>query len=161
MTRALIIGGGGMVGQKLVHRLLRLGLPGHPDLDVTLFDLGFQNHPVQGVKQITGNVTDMRAMDRLAAAKFDMIFYLASIVSGRPKRISTKAGRPTCCPPGLFSKLCAPRTLPAVEPMFRVSCSHHPSQFLAAHIRTKSRMSFCRHPDELWRAKGYLRTDAQ
>ena len=41
MTKILILGGGGMVGQKLANHLLASGLPGHKALDITLFDMAF------------------------------------------------------------------------------------------------------------------------
>ena len=41
MTGILIIGGGGMVGQKLAARIADLGLKGHESVDVDLFDIGF------------------------------------------------------------------------------------------------------------------------
>ena len=41
MTRVLILGGGGMVGQKLAHALMDEGLPGAEPLVITLHDLGF------------------------------------------------------------------------------------------------------------------------
>ncbi|MGA9252072.1 MAG: D-erythronate dehydrogenase [Roseobacter sp.] len=80
MTKVLIIGGGGMVGQKLAHRIAA----GHLSLanpDVTLFDMGFPENSADG-SQITGNVTDMATLETLAAHRFDVIFHLAAIVSG-------------------------------------------------------------------------------
>ena len=80
MTKVLIIGGGGMVGQKLAHRIDA----GHLGLDtpnVKLFDMGFPKDSADGV-QISGNVTDMTALKQLAAQRFDVIFHLAAIVSG-------------------------------------------------------------------------------
>ncbi len=81
MTRVLIIGGGGMVGQKLAHRLATSGLEGAQDLDVTLFDVGFPPVSAPGA-QITGNLTDAAVIQNLAAQRFDVIFHLAAIVSG-------------------------------------------------------------------------------
>lgn len=81
MTRALIIGGGGMVGQKLAQRLAAEGLGGSPAPEVTLFDMGFPSDSAQGA-QITGNLTDPEQIKKLAAQRFDLIFHLAAIVSG-------------------------------------------------------------------------------
>ncbi len=80
MTHVLIIGGGGMVGQKLAHLLARDGLDGTAP-DVALFDMGFPNESAPG-RQIRGNITDQVAMTRLANEQFDVIFHLAAIVSG-------------------------------------------------------------------------------
>lgn len=81
MTKILIIGGGGMVGQKLAQKLAIDGLPDHDLLDVTLFDMAFPSQSAPGA-QVTGNVTDQAKMQALAAQHFDIIFHLAAIVSG-------------------------------------------------------------------------------
>lgn len=77
MTGTVIIGGGGMVGQKLAAKLLAED----PSCDLTLFDMAF---PPGGVpaQQETGNVADAGVMETLAKRRFDTIYYLASIVSG-------------------------------------------------------------------------------
>ncbi|QUJ78164.1 SDR family oxidoreductase [Sulfitobacter albidus] len=78
MTKILVLGGGGMIGQKLAQRL-----PGaYPDAQVTLFDRAF---PAMGApcKQITGDVADPATAKRLAADRPDVIFHLAAIVSGQ------------------------------------------------------------------------------
>lgn len=82
MTQVLIIGGGGMVGQKLLARLLTEGLPGHGTLDITLFDIGFPSGSPEGPAQITGNLTDPAKIAQLAALRPDLIYHLAAIVSG-------------------------------------------------------------------------------
>ena len=41
MSKVLILGGGGMIGQKLAHHLAAEGLNGDRDIAVTLFDMGF------------------------------------------------------------------------------------------------------------------------
>jgi nucleoside-diphosphate-sugar epimerase len=81
MSRVLILGGGGMVGQKLARRLAAEGLAGHDDLDVTLFDMGFPPHSAPG-HQITGNIADPATATALAQKRYDVIFHLAAIVSG-------------------------------------------------------------------------------
>ena len=81
MTKVLIIGGGGMVGQKLAHKIANEGLPGHDTTEVSLFDMGFPPNSAPGT-QVSGNVTDQAKIDALAAEKFDLIFHLAAIVSG-------------------------------------------------------------------------------
>ncbi|WP_299826201.1 D-erythronate dehydrogenase [uncultured Roseobacter sp.] len=82
MTRVLIIGGGGMVGQKLLTRLLSEGLPGHDTLDISLFDIGFPPSCPEGPTQITGNLTDPAKIAQLAGLRPDLIYHLAAIVSG-------------------------------------------------------------------------------
>lgn len=80
--RILILGGGGMVGQKLAQRIAAHGLGSATAPDMTLFDMGFPENGVGGTRLITGNVTDGAAMSKLAAERFDVIYHLASIVSG-------------------------------------------------------------------------------
>lgn len=75
----LIIGGGGMVGQKLAHRLARTGTD--PEA-LALFDLDFPARPFPGVS-VTGDVTNPEAITRLLKARPDPIFHLAAIVSGQ------------------------------------------------------------------------------
>jgi nucleoside-diphosphate-sugar epimerase len=85
MTRILILGGGGMIGQKLAAGILAED----PTADITLFDIAF---PPKGVsaKQQTGDVSDPATMKALASAKFDTIYHLASIVSGEAEQQFTK-----------------------------------------------------------------------
>ena len=81
MTRVLILGGGGMVGQKLAARLEAEGLPGHDDLHLTLHDIAFPPGGA-GTDRRGGNLANPAEVAALAAERFDLIFFLASIVSG-------------------------------------------------------------------------------
>ena len=77
-----IIGANGMVGKKLIKKLLS------PDLDQTqinevcLFDINLnkKNHPK--VKHIIGNLENLTQVKKIASERFDIIFHLAAIVSG-------------------------------------------------------------------------------
>lgn len=82
MRKILILGGGGMVGQKLAHRLMREGLDGDKALSITLFDMAFPPHSVEGCKQITGSLLDPEMIAQIAVAQPDVIFHLVAIVSG-------------------------------------------------------------------------------
>lgn len=84
MTHILILGGGGMIGQKLAARLAKTGLKGSAT-QVDLFDIGFPPSSAPGT-QITGSVTDLAALQTLAAKRYDVIFHLASIVSGEAEQ---------------------------------------------------------------------------
>ena len=81
MTKVLILGGGGMVGQKLAWRLAAEGLDGAA-CDMVLYDLAFPAGSASVSEQRVGNLTDPGQMSGLAAERFDVIFHLASIVSG-------------------------------------------------------------------------------
>ena len=82
MTKILILGGGGMVGQKLANHLLASGLPGHKTLDITLFDMAFPLKQDGRLRCITGSLTDAQNITVLAQLRPDIVFHLASIVSG-------------------------------------------------------------------------------
>ena len=81
MSNILIVGGGGMVGQKLANALAETPLHDQTD-QVTLFDLGFPPAGAPAANQVAGNVTDTAKMANLIAKRPDTIFHLASIVSG-------------------------------------------------------------------------------
>lgn len=81
MTKVLIIGGGGMVGQKLAASLARDGLDAGGQ-EVILFDRAFPEAGAPAARRITGDVTDTAALDALAQERPDVIFHLAAIVSG-------------------------------------------------------------------------------
>ena len=78
--KILIIGGGGMVGQKLAGALH--GTPLGNDDHVTLFDLAFPEDGAPADERIAGNLTDEASITSLASQRFDLIYHLASIVSG-------------------------------------------------------------------------------
>ncbi len=82
MSKILIIGGGGMVGQKLAQSLA--DSPFNQGDEVTLFDMAF---PPEGgapaSQKLPGNITDAGAIKRLAAGRPDYVFHLAAIVSGQ------------------------------------------------------------------------------
>jgi len=81
VTRILIIGGGGMVGQKLAFALAKDGLGSEQTPHVTLFDMVFPANSAPGSQRI-GTLTDPAAIENIAKERFDIIFHLAAIVSG-------------------------------------------------------------------------------
>lgn len=86
MTRVLVLGGGGMVGQKLAAKLVAEGLPGRGDLQITLFDVGFPPNATGGATQQTGTLADPATARALAASRPDIVFHLAAIVSGEAEQ---------------------------------------------------------------------------
>lgn len=78
MTKTLIIGGGGMIGRKLAEALEADGQAG----DLTLFDVIFPPDMPGAATRITGDITDPQVTTALAAARPDIIYHLAAIVSG-------------------------------------------------------------------------------
>jgi nucleoside-diphosphate-sugar epimerase len=81
MTRILVIGGGGMLGQKLAHRISTHKTFG-ADAQVSLFDLSFPPDSAAG-NQIVGDLTASGMSKSFAAQRPDVIFHLAAIVSGQ------------------------------------------------------------------------------
>ncbi len=80
--KILILGGGGMVGQKLAHHLLAQGLNGQKDLHIISHDIGFPPNAAPVTDARTGNLADPGVPQALAGERPDVIFHLASIVSG-------------------------------------------------------------------------------
>ena len=80
MTDILILGGGGMIGQKLARRIIDNDL--FPDTQITLFDRAFPPNGVDA-KSITGDISNPTMAKTLAANRPDVIFHLAAIVSGQ------------------------------------------------------------------------------
>lgn len=85
MTRIMITGGGGFVGQKLAQRLAADGqLAGREIASVTLVDLSVPALPVAGfpVQALAADISDPVAVSALATGGFDVIYHLAAVVSG-------------------------------------------------------------------------------
>ena len=81
MKRVLILGGGGMVGQKLARKLEAEGLDG-AQISLTLHDLAFPPGGAGMADRRVGDLSVIAEGAALAAERFDLIYYLASIVSG-------------------------------------------------------------------------------
>ena len=75
MTSVLIIGGGGMIGQKLA-------LSYKKNDTVSLLDMAFPESIDANAKKIIGSVTDVGILEKTLTDLPDTIFYLASVVSG-------------------------------------------------------------------------------
>ncbi len=99
MTRTLILGGGGMIGQKLAARLATSS-----DTSVDLFDIGFPKTSAPGT-QIIGSVTSEAALMQLAAQRYDVIYHLASIVSGEAEQDFEKGWQTNMLPMWQFLEL--------------------------------------------------------
>ncbi|MHA6264860.1 D-erythronate dehydrogenase [Arenibacterium sp. CAU 1754] len=85
MTKILILGGGGMIGQKLARNLLNDGWEGQP-VDITSHDIAFPPDAAPVQRQVVGNITDAAEINALVAERPDVVFHLASIVSGEAEK---------------------------------------------------------------------------
>ena len=86
MTAIAIIGGGGMIGQKIARRLHLVGLAGAPARKVVLYDRAFPKAAVPGTENHRVEIGDAAEAAAVAARRPDVIFHLAAIVSGEAER---------------------------------------------------------------------------
>ena len=86
MTKVLILGGGGMVGQKLAGQLKSDGLSGTSIDDIAALDLGFPKNSIAEVKEVVGNLSDKSKLAKLVAQRPDIVYHLAAVVSGEAER---------------------------------------------------------------------------
>lgn len=88
--RILIIGAAGMIGRKLSERLVRDGAIGGRRIDaMTLYDIVRATPPAGAVMPVAVETGDLPApgeAQRLLAAKPDIVFHLAAIVSGQAEQ---------------------------------------------------------------------------
>ena len=81
--KILVIGGGGMVGQKLARRIAA-GDIGVSVSSLVLYDIAESARPEAAfpVEAMVGSMADVGEAERLAAVRADVVYLLASIVSG-------------------------------------------------------------------------------
>jgi nucleoside-diphosphate-sugar epimerase len=95
--RILITGAAGMIGRKLTHRLARDGaLAGRAITALDLHDIVEAERPDLPGAEIgihTGDLADAGAAAKLVAAKPDMVFHLAGVVSGEAEADFAKGYR--------------------------------------------------------------------
>ena len=95
--KVLILGGAGMVGRKLAERLARDGRLGNREIsEMTLYDVVAAEKPANAkfpVKIAVGDLPADGETDKLVAAKPDVIFHLAAIVSGEAEQDFDKGYR--------------------------------------------------------------------
>ena len=78
-----IIGANGMVGKKLVKKMLSSDLYQTKIKQICLFDINFNKKKDDtNLTYISGNIEDLTQIKKLASERFDIIFHLAAIVSG-------------------------------------------------------------------------------
>ncbi len=81
MTEYLIIGGGGMVGQKIA-RLLESEDDASAGSSITLLDLFVPDRPGSNARRVLGSIDDDPVISEVISRRPDVIFQLAAILSG-------------------------------------------------------------------------------
>lgn len=82
MSKILITGGGGFIGQKVARKLANTPIAGESENAVTLFDLLFPEDCAPHDRRVTGSLTDNQAIESAIADRPQIIIHLASVVSG-------------------------------------------------------------------------------
>lgn len=83
MRTVAIIGGGGMLGQKLAQGYASGGAT--PDCEILLCDRAFPQHGAQG-QRLVGDFAQPDLLARIVSARPDPIFHLAAVVSGQAEQ---------------------------------------------------------------------------
>ncbi|MEM9277715.1 MAG: D-erythronate dehydrogenase [Pseudomonadota bacterium] len=86
--KILVLGAAGMIGRKVVSRLLADGIAGQFPDTLVLHDIVAPQTPDANCEVIclSGDVADAAETTKLAALRPDVIFHLAAIVSGEAER---------------------------------------------------------------------------
>ena len=87
MTKILITGGGGMIGQVLAQQIADQGLGDEAASKVTLLDLFIPESGAPHHFALQGGLDDGALMDQALADRPDVIFHLAAAVSGECEKI--------------------------------------------------------------------------
>ena len=81
--KILVLGAAGMVGRKLIEKLLETGtLCGNQIASIHAFDVGEPASADDRVTVQAGDITDAATVDAMVDVRPDVIFHLAAIVSG-------------------------------------------------------------------------------
>lgn len=82
--KIIITGGGGFLGSQLAQKLLERGTwNGQAITEMVLLDAFFRGEPTDPrVRQVKGDIGDRATVFAATGSKFDVIFHLASMVSG-------------------------------------------------------------------------------
>src|SRR5512133_2122570 len=95
--RILVIGAAGMLGRKLVERLARDGRLGpEPISHLSLVDLGAAEPPGDAGFAVDSTVADLAGpggAEKIVAARPDVVFHLAAVVSGEAEHDLEKGYR--------------------------------------------------------------------
>ena len=88
--KILIMGGAGMIGQKLLNLLLKKEKLNNQKIsEITLFDIieaPYPNNTNIPIQSKSGDISDINVSKNLILSKPDIIFHLAAIVSGQAEQ---------------------------------------------------------------------------
>ena len=88
--KILIMGGAGMIGQKLLNLILKKEEINNEKIsEITLFDIidaPYPQNSMISIKSTSGDISDEKVSKNLISSKPDIIFHLAAIVSGQAEQ---------------------------------------------------------------------------
>ena len=88
--KILIMGGAGMIGQKLLNLILKKEEINNEKIsEITLFDIIDAPYPQDAmisIKSTSGDISDEKVSKNLVSSRPDIIFHLAAIVSGQAEQ---------------------------------------------------------------------------
>ena len=96
MTRYLIIGGGGMIGQKIANQLEAESAELEQPHEVVLFDLAIPKRTSSIFRSVVGSLDDDSIIEALVSERSDVIIQLAAILSGESELDFDKGWRVNC-----------------------------------------------------------------
>jgi nucleoside-diphosphate-sugar epimerase len=86
--KVVITGGGGFIGHRLAHTLLKRGTIANAEgqqtkiTEIVLFDMAFPVAADPKIKCVTGDMTDRALLEKTLGTDTNSVFHLASVVSG-------------------------------------------------------------------------------
>ena len=141
MARYLIIGGGGMIGQKIANQLEAESKELERPHEVVLFDLAIPQRSSSIFRSIVGSMDDDSVIEALVSERPDVIIQLAAILSGESELDFDKGWRVNCFANWKLLEALRAENIDSEGRYRPVSCLLRPRQYSAR--RTAVRWRTC------------------